>query len=209
MSAPAGWHRQADGRERFWDGQQWTDQFRDPEPDSSTARSPESSTPAGAQGKKPGGLKPWMKYAGVGVAGLLLGAMIGAGGGDAEASGDDAAAPAETSTVTVTVEPSAPAETVTIEPTLPAETVTVTAAPPAPEAAISEGVWVVGEDIEPGRYRTIEPVTSDCYWGIYAAGTNGDDIIANDIVTGGRPTVTLAEGQEFENNGCGDWAKSD
>ena len=28
MSAPAGWHLQPDGRERFWDGTQWTDQFR-------------------------------------------------------------------------------------------------------------------------------------------------------------------------------------
>src|SRR5690349_25007150 len=28
MSAPAGWHPQEDGRERFWDGTQWTDQFR-------------------------------------------------------------------------------------------------------------------------------------------------------------------------------------
>lgn len=30
MSAPAGWHLQPDGRERWWDGQQWTEHFRDP-----------------------------------------------------------------------------------------------------------------------------------------------------------------------------------
>lgn len=30
-TAPPGWHPQPDGRERFWDGQQWTDQFRQPE----------------------------------------------------------------------------------------------------------------------------------------------------------------------------------
>jgi hypothetical protein len=30
MSAPAGWHLQPDGRERFWDGTQWTEQFRAP-----------------------------------------------------------------------------------------------------------------------------------------------------------------------------------
>jgi hypothetical protein len=28
MSAPAGWHPQDDGRERYWDGTQWTDQYR-------------------------------------------------------------------------------------------------------------------------------------------------------------------------------------
>ncbi len=29
MSAPPGWHPQPDGRERWWDGQQWTDDFRE------------------------------------------------------------------------------------------------------------------------------------------------------------------------------------
>ncbi|MFL6175466.1 MAG: hypothetical protein ACJ715_02355 [Ornithinibacter sp.] len=30
MSAPAGWHLQPDGQERYWDGTQWSDQFRMP-----------------------------------------------------------------------------------------------------------------------------------------------------------------------------------
>lgn len=30
MSAPPGWHLQPDGRERFWDGERWTDEFREP-----------------------------------------------------------------------------------------------------------------------------------------------------------------------------------
>ena len=36
MSAPAGWHLQPDGQERFWDGPQWTDQFRSPLPSDPT-----------------------------------------------------------------------------------------------------------------------------------------------------------------------------
>ena len=32
MSAPAGWHLQPDGRERYWDGSAWTEQFRMPAP---------------------------------------------------------------------------------------------------------------------------------------------------------------------------------
>ncbi|MGL5816898.1 MAG: DUF2510 domain-containing protein [Phycicoccus sp.] len=32
MSAPPGWHPQPDGRERYWDGTRWTDQFRSPTP---------------------------------------------------------------------------------------------------------------------------------------------------------------------------------
>ncbi len=37
MSAPAGWHLQPDGQERYWDGYQWTDQFRMPLPSDPTA----------------------------------------------------------------------------------------------------------------------------------------------------------------------------
>ncbi|GAA4397430.1 hypothetical protein GCM10023153_21320 [Ornithinibacter aureus] len=43
MSAPAGWHLQPDGQERFWDGTQWTDQFRSPAPIDPTAPPPAPS----------------------------------------------------------------------------------------------------------------------------------------------------------------------
>jgi hypothetical protein len=72
---------------------------------------------------------------------------------------------------------------------------------------VSEGTWTVGTDIEPGTYRTKEDVGSSCYWGIYTTGTNGDDIQANDIPGGGRPTVTLVEGQDFNTRRCGAWQK--
>ena len=71
---------------------------------------------------------------------------------------------------------------------------------------IQIGTWTVGIDIEPGTYRTLDPVTEMCYWGIYTSGTNKADIIDNDLVQGGNPTVTLGDGQDFE-NGCGVWGK--
>ena len=43
MSAPAGWHLQPDGQERYWDGTQWTDQFRAPLPNDPTAPPPPPS----------------------------------------------------------------------------------------------------------------------------------------------------------------------
>ena len=43
MSAPAGWHLQPDGQERYWDGTQWTDQFRAPLPSDPTAPPPPPS----------------------------------------------------------------------------------------------------------------------------------------------------------------------
>lgn len=74
-----------------------------------------------------------------------------------------------------------------------------------PSRSISEGVWEVGTDIKPGRYRT-DVAVSDCYWAITRGGSNGDDILANDNVSGGRPSVTLKRGQEFKSSGCGDWS---
>jgi hypothetical protein len=74
---------------------------------------------------------------------------------------------------------------------------------------IAEGTWTVGTDIQPGQTRTVKAITADagCYWEINKSGTNGADIVANDKVTGGRPTVTLKVGQDFTTTGRGGWAK--
>jgi hypothetical protein len=74
-----------------------------------------------------------------------------------------------------------------------------------PSSSIADGSWEVGTDIKAGKYRT-DDLVSDCYWSITRAGSNGEDIIANDNVNGGRPTVTLKKGQEFESNRCGAWS---
>jgi hypothetical protein len=75
------------------------------------------------------------------------------------------------------------------------------------ETTIREGSWTVGRDIEPGTYRTAAAVSGRCYWGIYVSGTNGSDIVDNDNVSGGFPTVTLRDGQDFTNHGCGPFIK--
>ncbi len=73
---------------------------------------------------------------------------------------------------------------------------------------ITEGTWTVGVDVEAGTYRTTEAVSSGmCYWGIHRSGSNGSDIIENDIVNGGFPTVTLSAGQDFTTSDCGTWDK--
>lgn len=194
MSAPAGWHPQGDGRERYWDGTQWTDQYRTP-----------GSAPAGAVKARGGFFKPWMGYVGAAVVGLLVG--VGIGGANASDDGTAASASGSTSRSTSTVTTKA---TVTAGPT-PTSTVTVkatvTAAPPAPKAAISDGTWTVGEDIKAGTYKTIDAVEEGCYWAITKAGTNGDDIISNDLPSGGHPKVTLKKGQVFESGDCGDWKR--
>jgi hypothetical protein len=71
---------------------------------------------------------------------------------------------------------------------------------------IREGNWAVGVDIQPGTYRAKDAVSGTCYWEINSD-ANGKNIVANDIVTGGRPTVTLSGGQYFTTKRCGEWAK--
>ena len=73
--------------------------------------------------------------------------------------------------------------------------------------SIEEGDWAVGVDVAPGTYRTDAPVVDGCYWAIYKAGTNQEDIINNGNPTGGYPTVVLKKGQEFTNQGCGTFVK--
>lgn len=71
---------------------------------------------------------------------------------------------------------------------------------------IGEGVWTVGDDIEPGTYKVTTPIDVTCYWAIMKTGSNGS-LITNDIVEGGRPSVTLKVGQDFKNQDCGPWSK--
>ena len=75
------------------------------------------------------------------------------------------------------------------------------------ENSISNGIWTVGDDIKAGTYRTKEAVGSNCYWAVLVTGTNGGDIVNNGIPGGGRPTVTLKNGQDFESARCGTWIK--
>lgn len=75
------------------------------------------------------------------------------------------------------------------------------------ENSVENGVWTVGTDIKAGTYRTKESVGSDCYWAVLQTGSNGSDIIDNGIPGGGRPTVTVKKGQDFESQRCGTWVK--
>lgn len=72
---------------------------------------------------------------------------------------------------------------------------------------IGDGTWTVGTDIEPGTSRAAADVGSSCYWGIYATGSNGSNIIDNELPGGGRPSVALSGGQDFKSSRCGTWEK--
>lgn len=188
---PAGWHVQPDGRERYWDGHAWTEQFRPAQPVAQVR-------PAASKTRLPS----WWEWAAVGGGAFLVGLLVG---GIIGGSASTVAGPKPTPTVVVTRPVTAThSATVTATPTV---TATVTTGPPPPVTDIKEGIWTVGRDIEPGTYTTAKEVLGDCYWSITKSGTNGGDIIENDIVNGGRPTVTLSEGQDFTTSRCGGWTK--
>ena len=69
-NAPAGWYPQDDGRQRYWDGQQWTDHFA---PVSHGVRQPLAAPSSGGPDRR-GPHRPWFKKKRVIVpAGLLAG----------------------------------------------------------------------------------------------------------------------------------------
>lgn len=85
-----------------------------------------------------------------------------------------------------------------------------TAASKAPATAVIHGddQVHVGEDVPAGTYRVVSAVDSGaaCYWQ-KSSDSEGNNIIDNDIVQGGRPQVTLKSGQWFKSQGCPDWHK--
>jgi hypothetical protein len=136
------------------------------------------------------------------VGGIAIVMSLGiAGAGGLANSGKPVSADVATVTTTVTI--TAPAVASSATTTQPA----ATKPPPPPAPTIEDGVWTVGTDFPAGKYRVKENVQDTCYWEITKSGTNGSSIVENDIVTGGRPTVTLRKGQDFKSQDCGIWVK--
>ena len=65
----------------------------------------------------------------------------------------------------------------------------------------------VGEDLPAGTYRVTASVSGrNCYW-MKSSDSEGSNIVKNDVPQGGRPQVTLQEGQWFTSQDCGEWRK--
>jgi hypothetical protein len=133
----------------------------------------------------------------IGAAAFFIGLGVGLGAGGGDATSSPTPGTTEVVTVVVTAPPTAVSE--------PAAEVTTK--PAAAAVTVEDGIWTVGVDIPAGKYRTTAPVSGDCYWAITKSGTNGEDIISNDLPSGGRPQVTVKKGQDFNTQGCGTWQK--
>lgn len=73
-----------------------------------------------------------------------------------------------------------------------------------------DGQYIVGVDIEPGRYKNDEVSSGFGYWA-RLSGFSGklDDIIANDNIEGSVIVEISPNDFGFETNGAGTWTKID
>lgn len=143
-NSPAGWYPQEDGRQRYWDGAQWTEHFAP-----GTAAAP----PAVEQSTLATSAKRWFKKkrlmipAGV-VGVIILGSALGSAGGD------EPTTPAAGSTTT-----SSPAETSSAPSASPAAAATTSASPaataaPKPAATKPAGPRV-GSKVRDGKFEFV------------------------------------------------------
>lgn len=73
---------------------------------------------------------------------------------------------------------------------------------------VTDGVYVVGESVPPGVYRT-EQVGEYCQWHIIPTGSGiyDGDIINFGAGEPGPIQVTLRDGQDFTSSDCGSWTR--
>lgn len=122
---------------------------------------------------------------------LVLALLVNAfGSGDSNDSATDSPAPAPTASD----EPAGASDDVAEEPT---EEVSA-----EPEAGFGDGTYIVGENLEPGIYRSTD--TSLCYWERMSGfGGTFDEIIAN----GNEGTIVEIQATDagFKTERCGRW----
>ncbi|WP_051732390.1 hypothetical protein [Kitasatospora phosalacinea] len=151
------------------------------------------------------------------LGGLLLvgfGAAVGRGRDDTDRTGASAG---PTVTATVTASPvQAPATVTATVTAVVTETATVTAEPPAAPAAEpggtvpGSGTFLVGDDVEPGTYKTAGPGSLGmCYWE-RAKDSSGDfeSIITNETLTGQGVVTIKKTDKVFKTQGCQEWVKT-
>ena len=135
-TTPAGWHPQPDGRQRYWDGQQWTEHF--------APGTPEATAPVQAA---PKATRPWYAKKRVlipaGIVALLIamGALGGGGDDAAPVSADTKPTPSSAPVVTQGATP-APAKPAAAKPSAAAK-------PAAPKVA------GIGTKVRDGKFEFV------------------------------------------------------
>lgn len=139
-------------------------------------------------------LWPWLVLTVAGVVVTAVAAIVGT----VASSNTTEDTPPVTPRVTVTA---TQFETKTI-------TQTVTATPPSgPRAEFSDGLFRVGQDVQPGTYKTEGPNGGNaggCYWSRTAA---SGAVIQNGVVNEAG-TITVRAGESIDTAGCLPWRRA-
>lgn len=91
----------------------------------------------------------------------------------------------------------------------PSSPIVVMDLPAGVTAEYRDGRYTVGEEMEPGTYRSVVTLTlynSDyCSWTVRAASAEDANDVRGHALSEGLATVTVAVGDEFESSGCFGW----
>lgn len=72
-------------------------------------------------------------------------------------------------------------------------------------SSFGDGIWQVGEEIQPGTYRS--PAGGSCYWARLSGFGGFDDIIVNGGFSKNQTVTISASDKGFETSSCGTWEK--
>lgn len=134
--------------------------------------------------------------------GIAVGAA--ASGGSTATTSAATTAPAVPTPTSDTGTPTEPAQSYSA----PAIEAPATQAPSTelPRTWITDGMWVVGDEIEPGTYRSPGPA-DDVIKMCYIDAKIGDHYAVQEVSDNGPVRVTVAQGQIVNMNGCQPFAK--
>lgn len=79
-----------------------------------------------------------------------------------------------------------------------------------PKTAMSgDGMYKIGDDIQPGTYKSTGNADGACYWERSKDALHGlESITANDNATGTAIVTVTRSDAYFKSSGCGDWTKT-
>lgn len=84
--------------------------------------------------------------------------------------------------------------------------------PVADTSGVGEGVYEVGPDVPPGKYKTTGPIPGDVIPLCYYARLRHNDGAVGDIIQNnnlqGPGVVTIKSGEYFQTSGCATWVKT-
>lgn len=215
---PAGWYDDGHGETRWWDGTNWTGGVKPTagettqQPTSAAAPPPptpaSTATPTHGRKHRPS----WIAPVGVGIVAFIIGTGVGATGSSMEEEAPEDTVKSSAGLTASDLDERAEQlderegdlESKSAE--LDDREAAVTETETAIEANTirGDGTYIVGDDIKPGTYRSVD--NDGCYWERMKDLEGGfDSIIANDNVDG-QGVVTIAPSDAgFASSDCNDW----